>query len=321
MKPVALLAIDPATYPDGFVANVRGRLADREIIVTTNRDEIVGLADRTEIGLNRIPFDLLGSMPNLKWFQQAAAGADWIHRHPEVRDLAFALTSTSGIHAVPMSEHLMAFLLAFARGFPASIHGQKRRVWEENRNQDLFVLPGKRVLILGVGEIGARFAMLCKANEMDVVGIRRNPGSPLPFVDELYGMDRLQDELPRADVVANVLPFTSETSGLLGSREFALMRKGSIFLNVGRGKTVDEPALIAALKTGHLRGAGLDVFAKEPLEDDSPLWDMKNVIVTPHYSGLFPNYNHEVARIFLDNLGRYLRGDALLNVVDKTIGY
>lgn len=321
MNPVLLLGIDPSSYPEGFVEEVRKRTSGYEIVQTLERDEIEAILDRVEIALNRFPLDLVAQAPALKWYQQPMAGSDWLRRHPEVRSLPFTLTSSTGIHAIPMSEHLMAFLLAFSRGFVASIRGQGRRVWEENRRQDLLTLPGLSVLILGVGAIGARFAMLCKANEMNVVGIRRNPESPLPFVDRMVAMTSLKDELPQADVVANVLPLTSETEGIMGAAEFALMKPGAIFLNVGRGKTVDEQALIRALESGHLRAAGLDVFEKEPLPDDSPLWEMENVIITPHYSGLFPNYDHAVAEIFLKNLERFLRGESLINEVDKTIGY
>ena len=137
----------------------------------------------------------------------------------------------------------------------------------------------------------------------------------------MVGMDALRTELPAADVVANTLPLTDETRKMIGPQEIALMKNGAIIINIGRGGTIDEQAMIAALKSGKLRAAGLDVFETEPLPEDSPLWEMDQVVLTPHYSGLTPRYNERVWEIFRDNLTRYLNGTPLRNVVDKELGY
>jgi phosphoglycerate dehydrogenase-like enzyme len=321
MTPIIHLGIDPSTFPEGAVARVRDLARDYELLVTTDRDEIERHLDRIEVAFVRFPHDLLPKAPRLKWLQQGGAGADWLQRHPEVRELSFTLTSASGVHAVPISEHMLGFLLALGRGFPACVRGQKNRVWEENRSQELFELAGKRVLVLGVGAIGARFARLCAACDMEVIGMRRDPSQPVKWVHRLVGPDALGEELPEIDVLANTLPYTDETHHLIGEGELALLKDGAVLVNIGRGATIDEDAMVQALRSGKLRAAGLDVFETEPLPDDSPLWDMENVLLTPHYSGLTPRYNERLFDIFVDNLERYLRGLELENVVDKRLGY
>jgi len=321
MKPIVHLGIDPDAYPDGAVAEIAAAAPDYDLLVTTDRSEIETHLDRIEIALGSFPHDLIPGAPSLHWLQQAGAGADWLRHHPEIQELSFTLTSASGVHAIPISEHMLGFLLALGRGFPASIRGQKERIWEGNRDQDLFELAGKRVLLLGVGAIGERFAKLCVACDMEVIGLRRDPSLPAEGVSRMVGMDALHAELPRTDVLANTLPLTDETRGMIGRKEIDLMKDRSVIINIGRGGTIDEAAMIDALRSGKLRAAGLDVFETEPLPEDSPLWDMEQVLLTPHYSGLTPRYNERVYEIFTDNLRRYLRGETLRNVVDKRIGY
>ncbi|MFW5689118.1 MAG: D-2-hydroxyacid dehydrogenase [Spirochaetota bacterium] len=321
MKPVIHLGITPETYPDGAVERVRSLAPDYEIIVTTERDEIESALERIEIALGSFPHDLIPSAPRLRWLQQEGAGADWLARHPEVHDRSFVLTNASGVHAIPISEHMLGFLLALGRAFPASVRGQRERVWEGNRHHDLFELAGKRVLLLGVGAIGARFARLCAACDMEVVGVRRDPSTPIEGVSRMVGPDEIRDELPQTDILANTLPYTSETHHLIGAEEIATMKRGGVIINIGRGGTIDEAAMIEALRSGQLRAAGLDVFETEPLPEDSPLWDMENVLLTPHYSGLTPHYNERVFEIFVDNLERFQKGEPLRNVVDKRLGY
>ena len=320
-KLIIHLGIDPKNYPDNAVDQVRSRAGDREVLVTTDREEIAQRVDSIEISLARFPHDLFAKAGNLQWYQQIGAGADWLEGHAEARELPFTLTSASGVHSIPISEHMFAFLLAIARGFPAAVRAQRDRSWAQSRERDVFELAGKRVLVLGVGAIGERFARLCEANDMEVVGLRRNPSKPARGVSRMVGLDDLHAELPHADVVANTLPLTAETRHFLARAEFAVIKHGSIVINIGRGATIDEVAMIEALRSGRLSAAGLDVFETEPLPEESPLWEMDNVLITAHYSGMTPRYNERVFEIFLDNLDRYLRGDPLRNVVDKSLGY
>lgn len=320
-RPIIHLGIDTQEYPRGAVEAVRSRAPGYEVLVTRERERIEAELHRIEVAFVHFPHDLFDRAAALRWFQQAGAGADWLERRPEARTLPFTLTSASGVHAIPISEHMLGFLLALARDFPRAIRAQSARTWTPREDRELFELAGKRVLVLGLGAIGERFARLCAACGMEVVGLRRDPTIPAEGIVRMVGMDGLATELPLADVVANTLPLTAETRGFLGSREFGLMKQGAIVLNIGRGATIDEAAMVDALRSGRLLAAGLDVFETEPLPDSSPLWDMENVLITAHYSGSTPDYNERVFEIFLDNLGRYVDGKPLRNVVDKTIGY
>lgn len=315
------MGIDPETYPAGAVDRVRAAAPDYDIVVTTERSEIERVLDRVEIILAHVPHDLMAEAPALKWYQQVGAGADWLENHPDIVESDFSITNASGVHAVPISEHMLAFLLTLGRGFVRCIRDQRRKTWDGNRRQDLFELAGMRCLLLGVGAIGERFAKLAAACDMEVIGVRRDPSIPADGVRRMVGPESLRRELPDADVIANTLPLTPETRHLLGRPEFELLKPGVYIVNIGRGGTIDEAAMIEALQTGRVAGAGLDVFEEEPLPEDSPLWDMDNVVITPHYSGLTPRYNERVFDIFYENLKRYLAGRELFNVVDRRLRY
>src|SRR5690606_33393510 len=239
---------------------------------------------RIAIAAGGVPHALLSAMPRLRWFQQWGAGADWLLRYPEVQELPFVLTSASGVHAIPISEHILALLFAFARRLPQAFRFQQGRRWGAPDWDHLFELAGKTLLLIGVGAIGARTAQVAAALEMHVIGVRRDPGRTAPGVSEMHAPDALLDLLPRADFVVLTLPLTPETQTLITARELARMKSSAIIVNIGRGGTIDEPALIDALAAGRIGGAGLDVFAEEPLPADSPLWGMDNVIITCHYA-------------------------------------
>jgi phosphoglycerate dehydrogenase-like enzyme len=172
-----------------------------------------------------------------------------------------------------------------------------------------------------VGAIGEYTAKIAHALGMRVIGVRRDADSDVPGIETMYSNDELLDVLPQADVVVLTIPLTSETEGLIDEQALRVMKPSAYLINIGRGGTVDEPALIRALQEGRLAGAGLDVFAEEPLPADSPLWTMENVIITPHSAGATPHYHERAMGIFLDNLRRYVAGEELQNVVDKRRGY
>lgn len=320
MQPLIYLSFAPDRYPAGGVESVRALATGYEISVADPDDALEPQFERVEIMYGWAPKLDLPAMPNLRWFQQAGAGADWLDRNPEFRGSPVTLTNASGVCAIPISEHMLGLLLALARDLPASVRSQKDHQWGR-RGRQVFELAGKRVLVLGGGAIGARFALLCAAMDMEVVALRRNPVASEDGAIRTVGPDDLAVELSLADVIANTLPLTSETRHILGRSQFDAMRDGAIVLNIGRGGTIDEGAMIDALRRGKLLGAGLDVFEKEPLPEESPLWEMDNVIITSHYSGSTPSYNERAFAIFLDNLERYLRDEPLRNVVDKDLGY
>jgi phosphoglycerate dehydrogenase-like enzyme len=213
-------------------------------------------------------------------------------------------------------------MLAFARQLPALVRAQQQARWQPPPPARLFELSGQTLAIVGLGAIGSALASRAAALGMRVVGVRRSAGSTAPpGVERLYAFDGLDLALAEADHVAIALPLTPQTRGLFDAARLGRMKPGAHLYNVGRGATVDADALLAALRSGRLAGAGLDVTEPEPLPSESPLWREPNVIVTAHSSGLTPRSFERYARLLLDNLGRWVRGEALLNVVDKRLGY
>jgi phosphoglycerate dehydrogenase-like enzyme len=340
MDRILLLGLNENSLTPAQVSRIQALVPDMRIVRSLDKAEVEVMLGDIEIVAGRIPLDLIARASNLRWIQQWGAGADWLLRHPEAREMDFILTNASGVHAVPIGEHVFAFLLAFARNIPDAVRAQDERVWIGNAWQrhgasiradqkfaasvgkdDVFELAGKTLLIVGLGAIGERTARLARAFDMRVVGVRRNPAGGAADVDELIGPDQLFDALPEADFVVDILPMTAATRHLFDRRAFAAMKPDAYFINVGRGGTVDEAALIEALRAGEIAGAGLDVFEEEPLPEDSPLWGLTNAIITSHYAGLTPEYDNRAFAIFIDNLGRYQRGEPLRNVVDKRLGY
>lgn len=333
--PVLLLAFDEQQLSHAQVSAIERNVPDGLTFIQSHDvDTIKQLSDEVEIVAGWTDPDLFHHMPRLRWVQQWGAGANWLLRYPELRDAPFILTNAVGVHPVQISEHVFALILAFARKLPNAFAAQERRIWAQvkppNEAPDIpyaisfnqvFELAGKEMLILGLGAIGERVAKLAHAFEMSVTGVKRNPENSSPYVDQMVGPGEVQEVLPTADFVVNALPMTQETKHLLGAEELAKMKTSAYVVNIGRGGTIDEEALIKALQNGVIAGAGLDVFEEEPLPEDSPLWAMPNVIITSHYAGLSPRYHERALEIFLDNLQRYQKGEPLRNVVDKQLGY
>jgi len=318
---VLLVCLPPARMAEAQIAQVRAAAPDLRVVVATERAEIERVLDEVEIAAGWFPHDLLPQARRLRWLQEWGAGVDWLLRYPEAAGQDFTLTNASGVHAIPISEQIISYLLAFARQLPQAVRAQERRAWQSPGRGQLFELAGKTMLLIGVGAIGARTAAIAAALGMRVLGIRRRPAGDLPGVEAMYGSDRLHDLLPEADCVVLTIPLSHETEGMIGERELRAMKPTSYLINIGRGGTIQEPALVRALREGWIAGAALDVFEQEPLPERSPLWALDNVIVTAHYAGLTPAYDERALAIFLDNLARYRAGEPLRNVVDKAAGY
>ena len=277
-----LLSLDGLS--EAQLAWVRAAAGDMEILVSQDRDEIEAVLDRVEIVAGFIPHDLLVQARNLRWLQQWGAGADWLLRHPEAAELDFVLTNVSGVHAVPISEHILAFLLAFARGIHHAVRAQVRGEWiPPSQRGNVFELAGKTMVLIGVGSIGERTAALSAAFGMRVWGVRRNPAVGAPGVTAMFGPYQLLDLLPEADFVVLTVPHTRETHQMIGERELRAMRSSAIIVNTGRGGWIQQAALIRALGEGWIAGAGLDVFEDEPLAAGSPLLKMGHqILLSPH---------------------------------------
>lgn len=318
---VILLALDPNNVPEAQARRIQSLRPDSRLEITEDREKIEPLLGEIEIAAGHFPITWISRAENLRWFQQWGAGTDWLLRHPEIASRDFILTNASGVHAIPISEHILAFMLAFARGLPNAVRTQQKRDWNANRQAATFELAGKTVLIIGIGAIGRRAAQITSALGMRVLGVRRSASESLPEIEQTGSPEQMDEMLPQADFVVLTQPLTEETRNMFDAKAFSKMKPSAYLINIGRGGTVDEPALIQALQSKQIAGAGLDVFASEPLPPESPLWEMDNVIITAHYSGATPQYNRRALDIFLDNLERYAGGEPLINVVDKERGY
>jgi len=311
---ILLISLPADRLSEEQVAQVRAAAPGMRVVVAHDRAQIKALLGEIEIAVGWFPHDLLARAGKLRWLQEWGAGVDWLLRHPEAAALDFVLTNASGVHAIPISEQILSYLLAFARGLPQAMRAQGRRAWQAPARSELFELADKTMLLVGVGAIGERTAAIASA-------LRRDPSRPAPHVEAMYGAEQLIEVLPRADFVVLTVPLSRATQGMIGERELRAMKPTAYLVNIGRGGTIQEDMLIQALREGWIAGAGLDVFAQEPLPEDSPLWDMDNVIITAHYAGLTPRYDERAMAIFLDNLRRYQAGEPLRNVVDKVAGY
>jgi len=325
---ILLLGLAPEDIEPATMDEIRALAPEMRVVVTRDRSQVEALLDEIEIAAGWFPNNLAARVPRLRWFQQWGAGADWLLRHPEAIERDFVLTNASGVHAIPISEQIIGTLLMFARGLHRAVRAQASHQWWRAQPADLFELAGQTMLLVGVGAIGARTATLASALGMHVEGIRRNPdkgrGDPARAVEgvaAMYGPDRLRERLAHADAVVLTVPLSQATRGLIGAAELRAMKPTAYIVNIGRGGTIDEPALVRALDQHWIAGAALDVFAEEPLPSSSPLWGMENVIITGHYAGSTPKYNQRAIAIFLDNLRRYVAGEPLRNVVDKRAGY
>lgn len=306
-----------ATISDRHTAQIRAVGPGIRVTVAEGSHGITR-ASSAEIMMGwRIPQEAIQQAPGLKWIHASAAGVDGL-LYPEILQREIIVTTSSGIHQ-SLVEHVFAFMLALERKVHVAMRHQMQRRWDRSDTVG-GELRGKTLGILGLGTIGQEIARKAAAFDMRVIGTRYTR-APIPGVEKVFPPDGLPEVLRESDVIAVVLPLTAQTRGLIGEREFRMMKPTALFINVGRGPLVQEPALVRALRDGWIAAAGLDVFEHEPLPGDSPLYDLSNVIITPQVSGASPHYMDRAVALFCENLRRYLRGERLVNVVDKERGY
>ena len=267
----------------------------------------------------RFPQNILERAPRLKWVQTSSAGVDTL-LDTKLWQSDVILTTTSGIHVIPMREHVLGMMLMFVRHAPIYFVNKQRKVWKQDLPDQLC---GKTLGVVGLGKVGEGIARAAKAFDMRVVATRRHvtEQETSAAVDTLYPADKLLEMLGESDFVVVTVALTKETQKLIGERELRAMKPTAYIINIARGSVIDEAALTKALKEKWIAGAGLDVFEKEPLPQNSELWTLPNVIITPHVAGLMPDYNARAMEVFCENLRRYLAGQPLLNVIDRTRGY
>lgn len=316
-RPHVLLWTDStAAYLDAIKA---AGLADRVVVDTLPRKEKPSADQmaRTEALIAyAAPPGLLPAMPKLRWVQSMTAGVEgWI----ALPDLPpnLTLTCARGTHRESMPENIIGALLYVAKPYAAAVENQKHGKWVHSPAQPL---TGKTLGILGLGAIAQEVARIAAALGLRVIGTKRRP-EPMAHVAEVLPADRTPEVLAQSDFVLLLLPATKETDNIINAERLGMMKPGAWLLNFGRGHLINDADLVAAVKAGKIAGAMLDVFRQEPLPADHPFWRTEGIIVLPHIGGPHPQRDSIVARLFVDNLGRFLEGKPLKEVVDCKAGY
>jgi len=326
---VLIGVISPAAIwvmPRHFVDQLRQDFPQHTFLEAWDRDALRRLLPEADVAFT--PFvdrDVFGSLPRLRWVQSPAVGVGSL-MFPELLASAVVITSARGIRARSIAEHVVGVTIALARRLPHAIRAQAAHHWAqdelEGASSGVRILDGARMGIVGLGAIGVEVARIAAPFGLRISAIRRRADHPRPEgVEEVWTPDRLLDLLAQSDVIVIAAPHTLETKRLIGRREVDAIKRGAFLINVARGKMIDDAAVVEALKDGRLGGAALDVFTAEPLEPESPYWDLPNVIITPHTSGSMQDYWTPLVALFSENLRRFESGRDLVNVVDKVAGY
>lgn len=301
-------------------------LKEREnIVVGDAADGFRGAAGEAEVIFNwsgGLPLfrEVFLMCPKLRWVHSRSAGLER-SLFPELVARDIPLTNGSGVFSPSLGEFTLAVILYFAKDFRRMIRNQIAGAWSQF---DVAMVSGKTLGIVGYGDIGRAIAERCGAMEMKILALKRHlpaEGKVDRFVDRYFGPNQLREMLSSCDYVAVAAPLTAETRGMIGPAEFAAMKKTAVIINVGRGPVIDEKTMIAALSEGRIKGAGLDVFDEEPLPAGHPFYKMENVLLSPHCADHTDEWLNDAMRFFVDQFERYQRGETLLNVVDKKLGY
>lgn len=279
-----------------------------------NENDVGSFIKKAQILLiKRISNELMKEATGLEWIQSVLTGVDYILNLPSLRQEVI-VTSTRGMHGPQVSELTLLLMLALSREFPRVVKLQETHTWDRWHGK---LLWKKKAGILGVGVIGSEIAQKCKAFGMTVHGIT-SIKREMEWLDYSYGPDGLMEVLGEVDYFINVIPSLPETRNMIGAEELAAMKPTAFFINVGRGETVDEDALVDTLRAGAIAGAGLDVYCQEPLPKDSPFWDLDNAIICSHLGGMSDIYAEQAIPIIEENMGRFLKGERedLVNLIE-----
>ena len=335
VKIISTVALQPAHRAAISDAVPGAEIVDRQCRTPEEISALVG--DGCDVLLSfRMPNDVTERARGLKWIQLLSAGADHALAGP-LKSSTIPVTTASGIHATPIAEYTMASMLSYAHRIHLAIRAQMRREWMRSGRFMAGVdeIRGLTLGIIGYGSIGRETARLGQAFGMKVLALKRDPavrtdpgwcpaglGDPAGRIPErFFGPDQREEILRESDFISVTLPLTEHTRKFISARELSAMKPSAYLVNIGRGEVIDEHAMADALKAGKLGGAGLDVFEHEPLEASSPLWELENVILTPHISGANRGYMDKACELFVENLKRFASNRALLNVVDPKLGY
>ncbi len=318
-----LLIIDEAGAERGRVGEWPSLLRDAvpgiEVNIARSAGEAMELIGEADAAFGDIAPEIFARRGNLRWIACPQAGPRAGYYHRELIDSGVTVTNTRDIYNDHISNHIMSYVLAFARGLHVYIRQQTESKWLPG--YEIVNLPDATAVVVGVGGIGGETARLCAEFGMTVIGVDPRVAAPTAGVSELVPPDALDEVLPRADFVIATVPETPQTQRMFDRARFAKMNPRAHFINIGRGATVVLDDLVAALEAGEIRGAALDVFETEPLPVNHPLWTMPNVIITPHCAGAGPYLDDRRTDLFIENCVRFAEGRELKNVVDKANWY
>lgn len=311
--------------PDWLAERIRTDFPKLSVVQLPNYDRVTEEIRDAEIFFGwSLRAEQLEQAKKLRWIHSTAAAVHQL-MIPELRDSDIAVTNARDIHGPVVAEHAIALIFALAKRLPSAMRFQRQHTWAQtnlwHQSPPPRELAGATVLVLGLGSIGQGIARTAKALGMHVIAVREHLQKGPGDAHEVHAMAQLDDLLPRADYVVIAAPLTDATRNLFNAARFAKMGRDAYLINVARGPIVDEAALTQALKNRQIAGAALDVFAAEPLAPDSQLWDLENLLITPHSASLSEKMWQRHYALISENLRRYLGGDALLNVVDKKKGY
>ncbi|TMQ34077.1 MAG: D-2-hydroxyacid dehydrogenase [Planctomycetota bacterium] len=308
-----------APLPDGLLPCLTAAFPEIDFIDAREPAVLDRHVGQATLSFGLIPVPRLSEAGNLRWMQLASAGVPQ-DLCPVAERLGIKVTNLAGLYGPSIAEHALALMTMLARNLHTALRIQVQRRWDRRVARTMSDLHGRTVAIIGLGNIGQAVARLARAYGMRVVGCRRTE-KPVPLVDRVYPVPELRTMLAEADHVVVAAPLTARTEGMLGAAELAAMKRGAFYINVSRGGIAQEKALLDALQSGHVAGAGLDVFASEPLPQDHPFWSLPQVVVSPHYSGETVNQSALPVERFVRNLHAWLAGREMEGVVDLQWGY
>jgi phosphoglycerate dehydrogenase-like enzyme len=318
--PDRIKVLIPSTPPDQL-AELKGAATGAELVVCQNEQEALKNVEGAHASYGFITRGLIRAGKDLRWVQQPSAGVEQLMEIPELVSGPITLTNMQRVFGPPIADQALGYLLAFTRSLAHFVQVQPNQEWRTRQpGVVLDELLDKTLLVIGLGGIGSEIARRAAGFGMRVVATDPKVWERPMFVAELHKPDAFHRLLPRADVIASAVPLTRQSRGMIGEPEFAMMKPGVVLINVSRGRVVDTDALVRALQSKHVAAAGLDVTDPEPLPKGHPLWS-QNVVITPHSAGQSPGTDRRRHELFRENLGRFARGETLLNVVDKKVGY
>lgn len=305
--------------PEGGLERLRQTFPEHIFVDARKPDELDQDLESAEIAYGLPPMPRLAEATRLRWIQLDAAGVPRA-LCPLARDRGIVVTNLAGLYGTTIAEHALALMVMLSRNLQITLRNQQAGVWDRTVMRNMCDLGGRTVAIVGIGNIGSAVARLARAYGMRTIGCRRTD-KPSVHLDRLYPPGELNAMLTEADYVVVAAPLTNQTEGMLGAAEFKAMKPGCIYINVSRGPVAQEPALLAALQSGSIAGAGLDVYSTEPLPAGHPFWTMPQVVVSPHYSGEVINQSSRPLERFLRNLHAWKAGKPLEGKVDLEWGY